>query len=344
MRVVLKGIASATKRLSGGSKRTYWYAWRGGPRLDGQPGSPEFIASYNEAIASLTRKPEGTLAALLSEFKGSAEYRKLSAPSKRSYDRYLHAIEAEFGDMPLKVLEDPRCRGDFKAWRDSMAATPRKADYAWTTLARVLSFAKDRGRLAYNACERGGRIYDSARADRIWTPEHLTQLQAVASAEIWAVVFTALWTGQRQGDLLALPWSSYDTATISLRQGKTGAKVNVPVGEPLRALLAALPRRSPVMFLNTFGQPWTSDGFRTSFGKAVAAAGLADADLHFNDLRGTAVTRLAVAGATDAEIAIFTGHSLVTVRAILDKHYLKRDEAMGINAIRKLERYEKKKR
>lgn len=55
MRVVLKGVASAKKRLANGSKRTYWYAWRGGPRLDGLPGSPEFIASYNEAVASLSR-------------------------------------------------------------------------------------------------------------------------------------------------------------------------------------------------------------------------------------------------------------------------------------------------
>ena len=44
----------------------------------------------------------------------------------------------------------------------------------------------------------------------------------------------------------------------------------------------------------------------------------------FNDLRGTAVTRLAMAGCTEAEIATITGHSLRGVRAILDTHYLSR--------------------
>jgi hypothetical protein len=34
----------------------------------------------------------------------------------------------------------------------------------------------------------------------------------------------------------------------------------------------------------------------------------------FNDLRGTAVTRLALVGATEAEIASITGHSLRGVR------------------------------
>src|SRR5262249_35563126 len=49
--------------------------------------------------------------------------------------------------------------------------------------------------------------------------------------------------------------------------------------------------------------------------------------LTFHDLRGTAVTRLAIAGATEAEIATITGHSLRSVRAILDTHYLARDPA-----------------
>ena len=58
----------------------------------------------------------------------------------------------------------------------------------------------------------------------------------------------------------------------------------------------------------------------------------------FHDLRGTAVTRLALVGATEAEIANITGHSLRDVHAILDMHYLARDPALGENAIRKLER------
>ena len=58
----------------------------------------------------------------------------------------------------------------------------------------------------------------------------------------------------------------------------------------------------------------------------------------FHDLRGTAVTRLALVGCTEAEIATITGHSLRDVHAILDAHYLHRDPALGESAIRKLER------
>jgi integrase len=84
------------------------------------------------------------------------------------------------------------------------------------------------------------------------------------------------------------------------------------------------------------GRPWTSDGFRASWGKACARAGVTGVTFH--DLRGTAVTRLAIAGSTEAEIATITGHSLQSVRAILDAHYLSRDPALGESAIRKLER------
>ena len=58
----------------------------------------------------------------------------------------------------------------------------------------------------------------------------------------------------------------------------------------------------------------------------------------FHDLRGTAVTRLAIVRCTEAEIATITGHSLRDVRSILDANYLHRDPALAESAIKKLER------
>jgi integrase len=84
------------------------------------------------------------------------------------------------------------------------------------------------------------------------------------------------------------------------------------------------------------GKPWTAEGFRASWGKACKKVKIAG--VTFNDLRGTAVTRLALAKCTEAEIATITGHSLRDVRSILDAHYLHRDPALGESAIRKLEK------
>lgn len=69
--------------------------------------------------------------------------------------------------------------------------------------------------------------------------------------------------------------------------------------------------------------------------KACVAAGIFG--ITFNDLRGTAVTRLALSGCTEAEIATLTGHTLRDVRSILDSNYLHRDPELARRAIEKLE-------
>ena len=175
------------------------------------------------------------------------------------------------------------------AWRDQLAlsAGRRQADYAWTVLARVLSWSLNRGLIAANPSERGGRLYRGSRADRIWTAEDEAAFLSRASEHLKLPLLLALWTGQRQGDLLRLPWSAYDGTHIRLRQGKTGARVVIKVGAPLKAALDATPKRSTIILTNSEGKPWTSDGFRASWGKACKAAGVAG--LTFNDLRGTAV-------------------------------------------------------
>jgi hypothetical protein len=60
-------------------------------------------------------------------------------------------------------------------------------------------------------------------------------------------------------------------------------------------------------------------------------------NVSFHDLRGTAVTRLALAGATPPEIGTITAHLLRGVNYILDAHYLNRDKRLAESAVRKLE-------
>jgi integrase len=305
--------------------------------LRGEPGTPEFVASYNAAVASKVATPQGVILSILQGYQTSEDFRGLADSTRRSYVALIVRIEKEFGDFPLSALTDRRTRGLFMAWRDKLAAASgrRQADYAWSVLARVLSWALDRGLVVANPCTHGGRLYRGSRRESIWTAGDEASFLERAPAHLHLPLLLALWTGQRQGDLLRLPWSAYDGTHIRLRQSKTGTRVVIPVGAPLKAALDTLAKRSPIILTNSGGKPWTSDGFRASWRKACAATGIAG--LTFHDLRGTAVTRLAVVGATEAEIATFTGLSLQTVRAILDTHYLARDPALGESAIRKLE-------
>src|SRR5215469_2565490 len=341
MRINVKGLHWTTVTLADGTKKTYWYAWRGGPRLVDEYRSGEFIASYNAAIATKVAAPEGRLLALTQGYQQSQDFLGLRERTRIDYIKQIAKIEQRFGDAPLKALADPRTRGVFLDWRDELALkSKRQADYAWTVLARVLSWAKDRGKITINPCERGGRVYHGTRVDFVWSVEDEAAFLEHAPAHLHLPLLLALWTGQRQGDLLRLTWSAYDGAHLRLRQSKTGARVVIPVATPLKAALDATPRRSPIILTNKAGRPWTERGFRSSWSTICKQAGIDG--LTFNDLRGTAVTRLALVGCTEAEIATITGHSLRDVRSILDAHYLHRDIELACNAITKLElRYAK---
>jgi len=364
MRVPLKGIARVKKTLADGTNRIYLYAWRGGPLLkdaDGnalQPGDPRIAKAYSDCHESEKKKTSDTLHTLLDEFKRSSEYTTKSDKSRKAYDRYIKAIKKYemkpgrlMADLPLDAVQEPAARGFFKAWRDTMADKPRTADYAWVTLARVLSVAKDNGRIAVNVCERGGRLYTADRAEKIWEPDDIAAVMSTASRPLCMALMMALWTGQREGDLLRVPWSAYDGTRIKLRQGKTGARVNIPVGAPLKVMLDAelKTKKAPkvvnlhgkdatTILTNTYGKAWTEDGFRASWGKACKKAGVEG--LTFHDIRGTAVTRLALAGCSVSQIGSITGHSLKDVEAILDAHYLGGRVELAEQAMAKLEKHE----
>lgn len=335
MRVQLKGLNSVRKRLSDGTTRTYWYAWKGGPKICGQPGAPEFIASYNAAVEAKRAAPADQLQSIFTAFQASPDFDQLAPRTRADYRKLFKVIEEEYGDLPIKLLENRKTRGDFMAWRDRLAAkSHRQADYAFAVLARSLSWAFNRGLVPVNPCERAGRVYKAQRSESIWTDDDEAAFLAKAPAHLHLALLLALWTGQRQGDLLKLPWSAYDGQRIRLKQRKTGVRVSIPVGAPLKAALDATKKRAVTILATEAGTSWTESGFRASWRKACAKAGVTGVTFH--DLRGTAVTRLALAGCEVPEIAAITGHSLKDATAILEA-YLKRDDGLSDSAIRKLE-------
>jgi integrase len=348
MRVKLKGLNRVRKKLANGQVEIYYYAWKGGPRVEGRFGTPEFHASYSRAVAARAAARDDILRALLDGYQDSSDFAQLADRTKADYRKHLRIIDAEFGTFPIAALEDRRTRGEFMAWRDRLALKSRRqADYSFAVLARVLSWSVDRGLATVNPCKAGGLVYRAARSDAVWTATDEAAFYAHAPAHLHLALRLALWTGQRQGDLLRLTWANYDGTHIRLIQrktvrkklGRTGTRVVIPVGAPLKAALDALgPDNRPAtqhILLTERGTPWTEAGFRASWRKACIKAKVADVTFH--DLRGTAVTRLALAGATPVEIATVTGHSLRDVNQILDLHYLNRDPRLAENAIRKLE-------
>jgi integrase len=276
--------------------------------------------------------PKGVFHSVITTYKGSTEFGILSDRTKADYLKHIKVIEQEFGTLPLSAFNTTnvkKTRGILKKWRDGLhQRSLRQGDYAWTVLARICSVGVDRGLIGENPCTKGGRKYKSNRQDLIWTPDDERKFYESAPAHISMAVLLAVWTGQRQGDLLKMRWTRgapdepyFDGTYVFLKQSKGKAHVRVKAVGPLKAALKEAQAKAvgPYMLMTTKGEKWKS-GFGSLFSKKKKAAGLGE--LTFHDLRGTAVTRLALAGATVPEIAAVTGHSMKHVEEILAAHYL----------------------
>lgn len=254
--------------------------------------------------------------------------------------------------MTLKAIGERGARTMFLEWHSELAEDqPRGADAKLARLAKILAFGVYREHLAVNPLATFKRAYKGDRSEKIWLPEHIRQFTATAKQSLCDALTLAFHTGQRRGDLLALRWSNFDGRAISLTQSKTGARVYIPA---TRALLQTLARvkdeyeariqaakGKPVCdtILTNGDAPWTIEAFKQAWRYAFLSAWPAPAmppDLHFHDIRGTAVTMLAEAQCTVPEIAAITGHSMDSAARILER-YLSATKAMAENGIAKLE-------
>src|SRR6186997_877843 len=114
MRVRLNGVAKSKAK-----GKTYYYAWRGGPRLRGEPGAPEFHNSYNEAIQDRRTPDLGRFKSLVVAYRGSRDYAKLADSTKRIWSRWLDRIADHFGELRIAQFDRPeKIRPVIRRWRN----------------------------------------------------------------------------------------------------------------------------------------------------------------------------------------------------------------------------------
>jgi integrase len=334
VKIELKGIAKAKAK-----GRVYWYAWRGGPRLRGEPGSPEFHASYNGAIENRRTPDKSRFRFIVTDYKASADYKTLAESTRDQWGKWLDRIAEYFGDLSIAQFDRPeKIRPVIRRWRNKWAKTPRTADYAQQVLSRVLAHAVDPlGKISSNPCEGIKHLYDNDRSEIIWTDADVTHIKATCSTEIAYAVDLAAYTGLRLGDLVRLSWSHVGDDAIVLTTGKSRHKREaiIPLYDGLRKVLARIPKRSTMILTSSKRRPWTVDGFGSSFNKAKIDAKMSERDLHFNDLRGTAATKFYIAGFTMREIAETLAWEEASVEKII-RRYVSRSAAIKAR-IRKLE-------
>lgn len=302
--------------------RAYHYAWRGGPRLGGSPGSPEYVASFNAAHAARKAPITGTFREIIIQYRASPAFKRLGKHTDRAYRKHLDTIEEKWGTLPIVALDDPKVRRKFIAWRDSMAETPRTADMAIGVLKRVLSWALERVMIETDQAKVITRLHRVDKSDAIWTAPDIELFLSRASKELAWAVELALHTGLRQGDLIALSWNRVEDEEIAVRTSKRGKSVRIPLTPACQALLGRIEKRGPVILTTARGKrPWTADGLRSSFAKACKGdPGDVQVKRTFHDLRRTAATNLVAAGLDNTLVASIMGWAEDDVEAMKRKY------------------------
>lgn len=329
MLVSLVGVHKVRAKLASGEVVTYYYAWRGGPRIKAKPGSLAFNAEYHKRLREREKLPgsaAGSLSELIDAYTKSAAYLHRKDSTRKSYDWAIARIEAKYGAAPLASVGAKGSRKTILRWRDEdLGQTPRAADLIITVFSTILNFAVDREDLDRNPLDGVTKLSAGTRRDKIWSDAQLAAFRGKAPARMVLAMELAFWTGQRQGDLLRLTWNAYDGQYLTLRQGKTGADVKVRVAEPLKRLLDGQKRTAVTILTNRAGVPYRS-GFGSSWGKAMDSTGVDGVTFH--DLRGTFITTAYQRGASIKEIAEVSGHGEKEAERVIRKHYLKTDGAV----------------
>lgn len=326
--------------------REYAYYRRGGirQRIAGRIGSADFYAAYQEIhthaeaqvkqAAPAARVVPGSFKALWLAYTAASEFTALAPSTKDSYRRLIEPLLPRWGEMPVDRLPPQWVMKRM----DEMG--PAKANHFLPVLRLLLNWSIPRGWVKTNPTAGIKRAKHKAASHRAWTVAELALMTGPGAGLIALPVLIAIHTGQRLADVLALPWSAYDGQTVTIAaQGKTKARVVVPVLPELRRALEAAPRRAIVICTRQDGHAWKPDHFKHAFAAKRGELGLSG-DLHFHGLRHLAGKRLAEAGCTPQEIAAILGHKTLAMVSLYTEQAGKEELARA--AITKLEEHNKK--
>ncbi|MCS7135305.1 MAG: tyrosine-type recombinase/integrase, partial [Candidatus Aenigmarchaeota archaeon] len=116
---------------------------------------------------------------------------------------------------------------------------------------------------------------------RFLTEEEIQKLLSHCDNHIYPIVFTAINTGMRKGEILNLKWDNIDfrTGFIYLEKTKNGYRREIPMNESLKALLRKLHSQRRLDTDYVFVNPQTGKRyteFKRSFATALKKAGIRD--------------------------------------------------------------------
>lgn len=270
---------------------------------------PEFWSEYARLKGIRTPAASRTsVEALVKAWKASPEWASLAGKTREGYLLACQRITAAWGPLDVRGIE-PR---HVIALRDRFSATPAAANALLRSMSAMLGWSVPRGWRADNPC-REVPLFRTGGGYQPWPWPVIETARIELEArrpDLWWAMALALYTGQRQSDVLAMRWDAIHGGMIAVKQEKTDKRLAIPLHRELQRVLSVIPKRAVTIVTSTKGVPWGS-GFKGSWqawGPEVPAG------LVFHGLRKSAVNCLLEAGCTESETAAVTGQSLAMVQ------------------------------
>jgi integrase len=282
--------------------------------LRGAPGSEQFMLDYHAALSDgprikigADRTKPGSVSDTVIAYYADVSFRALAPGTRQMRRTILERFRLEYGGWPLAPLKQAHIVTLLGSKKPFAAKNWLK------TLRGLMQFAVTAGRLAADptigikiAKARPGEIHS-------WTEAEIEQFEARFETGSRARLALALllYTAQRRSDIVRMGRQHMRDGTLTVRQGKTGQALEIPVHPALRAILAATPGNHLTFLVAAAGNPFSPAGFGNLFRQWCEEAGLPKA-CSAHGLRKAACRRLAEAGCSEHQIASISGHKTLS--------------------------------
>ena len=289
-------------------------------RLRQNPGTPEFIEEYRDALAGRLKSATGKKAARVPAGKGSlrwlceqyfrsAEFKSLEARTQHVRRLILDGVCMRDGDKPFALMEARHVRRR----RDEKAEKPEAANSMVKALRQVFAFAIENDLAERNPAKDVPYLKSGSEGFHSWTIEEVREFEErhpVGSKARLALALL-LYTGQRRSDVVSFGRQHVKNGWITFTQAKNRKRkpitLSIPVRRELKAIIDESPCGDLTFLVTAFGKPFTANGFGNWFRERCNEANLPHCSAH--GLRKAAAARLAEQGASENEIMAITGHT-----------------------------------
>jgi hypothetical protein len=252
--------------------------------------------------------------ALIDAFHEHEAFTSLAASTRRGYEASATMVKAAWAfDLPAELTTP-----DAQQAIDGLGETPATANQFRAYLSRLMKWGIPRGFCTSNPVQFTEKI-PGTEPWKPWPEWAWEILVEHAPINLLLPAVSALFTGQRQGDVLLMPRPRESDQTIEVRAQKTDSTVWVPIHSAYRPWIEKAPKGDAVqLHLGVKGMPYeTTDGFRADWQRLMNTEPFKpfrENRLVFHGIRKNAVINLLEVGCTETQVGAICNMSEEMVR------------------------------